>query len=368
MKVVHLLPSMRRAGAESATSLICKALANSGHEVHLVIVGAKYDYQDEMNGSGVETHLLGLIGGDLRYYNLWARARIHVGLRECLRLLRPEVVHVHLSEALIWAAPILRSLRVKTFYTQHGLDSSFRDCGLAAWIRRKRFKLAIRISKCRLFAVSEGVKCHLERCLGIEQGSIDIVPNPVDRSRFRTRTATTNHAPSRIMMLGTLYGLKRVHVGIIAFECLHEYPTVILTIVGDGPDRNSLELRAASSPEGRRIEFLGVRTDTPRLFNATDVFWLLSEREGMPMVALEAMACGVPVVATDVLGTNELIEDGTNGLLVPVDNARAVAEATRRLWGDPALRRRLIEGGAHTASRYDIAAVLPALEAYYESS
>jgi glycosyltransferase involved in cell wall biosynthesis len=101
-----------------------------------------------------------------------------------------------------------------------------------------------------------------------------------------------------------------------------------------------------------RVEFLGVRRDIPDLLREAGVVWHLSKSEGGPMVALEAMAAGVPVVATDVPGTADLVKDGVNGLLVPLGDPAAVAAATRRLWADDALRRRLMEGGRATADEH----------------
>jgi glycosyltransferase involved in cell wall biosynthesis len=77
------------------------------------------------------------------------------------------------------------------------------------------------------------------------------------------------------------------------------------------------------------------------------------------------MASGVPVVATNVAATNELVVNGVNGLLVPLDDARAVAEATRQLWCDRSLKQRIIEGGLYTARHHSTELVVPILEEYY---
>ena len=169
-------------------------------------------------------------------------------------------------------------------------------------------------------------------------------------------------------MIGTLYHLKRVSVGIKAMEYLNDFPHAELKVVGDGQDRKTLEAQAAQSAKNTRINFLGVRSDTERLLCATGMLWQLSEREGLPMAVLEAMACGVPVIATNVYGNNDLIVDGENGLLVQLDDAPAVAVATRTLWNTPTLRKRIIRGGLRTAARHGIDAIVPILEGLYEDA
>jgi len=155
--------------------------------------------------------------------------------------------------------------------------------------------------------------------------------------------------------VGTLYPLKRVHIGIQALKILSAaFPEITLDIAGDGPERPHLEALTRSLGIEPRVSFLGVRRDIPQLLRAAEVLWLLSEREGMPMTMLEAMASGVPVVATDKPGTNEFIRDGDNGLLVPLDDPQAVAEATSRIWRDTQLSARLRENGLTYVKQFDL--------------
>jgi glycosyltransferase involved in cell wall biosynthesis len=97
------------------------------------------------------------------------------------------------------------------------------------------------------------------------------------------------------------------------------------------------------------VRFLGYRGDVPDLLRAADIFVLPSHREGMPRSIIEAMLCGLPVVATDIRGAREEVVDGRTGLLVPVARPEALAAALGRLAGDPGLRARFGKAGLERA-------------------
>ncbi len=121
-------------------------------------------------------------------------------------------------------------------------------------------------------------------------------------------------------------------------------PRAQLILVGDGPDRAALEARARELGIASRTNFLGFRADVNELLGAADVFALSSLTEGMSIAALEAMAAGLPVVATRVGGTPDVVEDGVTGILVPARDPGALAAALGPLLDDPARREAL--GGA----------------------
>lgn len=137
-----------------------------------------------------------------------------------------------------------------------------------------------------------------------------------------------------------------------------------LTLVGDGPEREQLERRAAELGLGDAVRFAGaVGHDRVGDFYAqADVFCLPSFGEGVPTVLMEAMASGLPVVATNVMGTAELVEDGRSGIVVAPARADLIAEALQRLTGDAALRRRMgDEARARIAEHFELGAAVSAL-------
>ena len=115
-----------------------------------------------------------------------------------------------------------------------------------------------------------------------------------------------------------------------------------MLVVGDGSARHSLELQARQlALDDRAVRFLGARSDVDALLNAVDFFVLPSDTEGLPLSVLEAMAHGLPIVASHVGGIPELIDHEQHGLLVPPRDPRALAVAVQRLYRDKSLRAKL---------------------------
>lgn len=127
---------------------------------------------------------------------------------------------------------------------------------------------------------------------------------------------------------------------------LQQIPDAHLVIAGDGPERAALELHAANLGLGGRVVFLGRREDVDAILRAIDVAALSSDREGTPLLAFECMAHAVPLVATDVGGLREIVEDGRTGILVSRRNPAALADAIVGLLRDPE-RRGVLAAAAH---------------------
>ncbi|MBF0182604.1 MAG: glycosyltransferase family 4 protein [Magnetococcales bacterium] len=364
LRLAMLLPSMRRAGAESVVAILCRHLARTGCEVHLVVAGLRCEYHEELAGSGVEVHFLDLYREPIRFWrpdrHAWIRARLGIFLAG----LAPEVVHCHLYHGLTWGGGVARQTGARVFYTAHGLDPWLSATDLASRWRRHRFARAFVASDCRMVAVSPTVAARQARGLGLDSASIAVLPNPIETDRWHPGARVDQ--PHRVIMAGTLYPLKRVHVGLRAMRMLAaEEPKAELWIAGDGPERASLEQECGLLGIRERVTFLGVRRDLPGLLRSAGAMWLLSEREGMPMVALEAMASGLPLVASAVPGTTDLARHEENALLAPLDDPEAVARATLRLWREPGIGERIRAGGIATANRHEASRAAQAHLALY---
>jgi glycosyltransferase involved in cell wall biosynthesis len=141
-----------------------------------------------------------------------------------------------------------------------------------------------------------------------------------------------------------------------------------LVIVGDGPSRTALEQCAESHGISRDVRFLGMRTDVYSLMTAFDIFVLPSLHEGVPMVLLEAMALGIPVVASRVGGIPEILEDRKEALLVPARNAEALATAIGFVAGSIELRNELIRSArARVQAQFSITASARSMRDMYRS-
>jgi glycosyltransferase involved in cell wall biosynthesis len=203
----------------------------------------------------------------------------------------------------------------------------------------------------RLIAVSEGLRRSYCR-IGVPEERFSTVPNGVaplsDRIGRDAARAALGLDPRQpvVLTVGRLTHMKgQWHLVDAVPALLDRFPDLAVVLVGHGPLREALEKRAAGLGVGGAVRFTGHRTDARRLLAAADVFVLPSRHEGMPLVALEAMEAGLPVVATRVIGTEEVVEDGITGALVRPGDPAALGAALGRLLADPALRRRQGDAG-----------------------
>jgi glycosyltransferase involved in cell wall biosynthesis len=195
------------------------------------------------------------------------------------------------------------------------------------------------------------------------------IPNAVDTERFAPGDMAAARRrlglPSGAFVVGTVSRLvpqKSLHDLVdAAILC----PEVTLVIVGDGPLRGDLEARAQVA--GERIRFAGARDDIPDILPAFDVFAMSSRWEGEPIALLEALAAGLPCVATATSGAREVLETGSLGVLVDVGAPEAMAAALESLRVDPGARRTLGEAGRASMRSRSWAKSAEMLVAVYEA-
>jgi len=158
--------------------------------------------------------------------------------------------------------------------------------------------------------------------------------------------------------------VKRVDDVIAVFARLRASRPVRLRLVGDGPDRPRIEADVAARGLAADVDFLGERGDLPEVLRDADLFLLPSETESFGLAALEAMACGVPVVASAVGGLVEVVADGEAGFLRPVGDVAALADAAARLLADEPLRRAMGAAARRTAETHY--RIDPAIDRYVD--
>jgi glycosyltransferase involved in cell wall biosynthesis len=159
---------------------------------------------------------------------------------------------------------------------------------------------------------------------------------------------------ARLFFAGRLAKAKGLNVLLDAFaEISKSRPDAVLTLAGDGSERAALEKQAAELGLTARVRFVGYQSQSQlrEEMKTCDVFVMTSLAEGLPVVLMEAMAAGVPVVAPRVAGIPELVEDGVSGLLTPAEDSHATAAAVLRLLGDELLRKSLAQAGRAKVER-----------------
>ena len=278
---------------------------------------------------------------------------------------RRGVRHVHAHFANVATALSLLAVR----YGGDGWSWSFTMHGPTEFDDVTRYALADKVRSAAFVAcIGHYARSQLMKLVGPEHwDKLRIVRCGVDPERFALtdRDGRAGRAPE-LLCVGRLVPDKGQGILLEALAALRaQHPGARLTFAGDGPDRAALEARAAELGLGDAVRFAGsVGQDRIlELYEQADVFCLPSFAEGIPVVLMEAMSTGLPVVTTQIMGIPELVRDGETGLLVAPGDVGALAAALGRLAGDAALRDRLGRAGReHVREHFDIAGAVAAME------
>ena len=303
------------------------------------------------------------------YFRLW----------HALRLLKPDLVQTYNIGALD-ATPAIRLAGVRRIvHAEHGRDVTDPKGDNPRYLRLRRW-MAPFIG--RFVTVSRDLQHWLVERARIRPDKVTCIPNGIDVAAFdvarvppQPRVLLGEFAPPGSVLIANVARLDKVkdQAGLLAaFKLLEERAgqqgaDFRLIIVGGGPEHEALQRRIEQLGLTLTVRLLGNRSDVAALLAESDVFVLSSIAEGTPLTLLEAMASGLPVVATEVGGVASLVENGTTGTLVPPGDAPALAEALDPYIADEALRRRHGDAGrARVTARFSLNAMLSAYTALYD--
>ena len=269
-------------------------------------------------------------------------ARRVPGLVRLLRAERPAVFHAHLSWPLAakYALAAAVIARVPAVLATVQLIPEF-EPGRSSLIQLRALAAGVD----RYIAVSRDIAAALVERFGCPASKIEVVHNAVEPGRFASpappglREHLTGERDRPVVLTCARLHEQKGHRTLL--RAATEVPEAVFALAGEGSERTALESLAGELGVSDRILFLGARTDIPDLLAACDAFALPSLYEGSSLAILEAMAAGRPVVASAIGGTDELIDDGQTGLLVPPKDPEALAAALRRLLADQTLRTSL---------------------------
>ena len=264
------------------------------------------------------------------------------------RQLRPAIVHTRNLAALEFAVPAALAGVPARVHGEHGWDSS--DPGGT----QRKYQLLRRAYSPfvnRYVALSGQIESYLTERVGIAASRVERICNGVDTLRFqpastRQAVAGSPFEDSDLVIVGTVGRLQTVkdQLNLVRAVAIargqgEAGARLRLVIAGDGPQRAEVEAEVAASGIGDITWLAGARSDVPEVMRALDIFALPSQAEGISNTILEAMASGLPVVATDVGGNAELVAAGETGALVPAQDPHAMAQALLRYTADAALRQ-----------------------------
>ena len=248
-------------------------------------------------------------------------------------------LHNHFGNASATVAMLAGAIAdIPYSYTLHGPIELFEPKTLALREKTAAADFVACISHfCRSQAMYFSDPAHWPRLRIVHCG---VEPETYDRPKSSPQQGL------HLLFVGRLTQIKGVRVMIDAMTRVHEsLPDVTLTLIGDGDDRAALETLAA--PLGHAVRFVGFKSqdEVAEALTRADVFVLPSFAEGLPVVLMEALASGTPVIATQLAGVGELVEHGTSGFLVPAGDAEGLAEAIRKMAADPGGRAAMGSAG-----------------------
>ncbi len=327
-------PPEKTAGTAMATSFLAEELASRGIRVTVVVTTRARSPAWEMS-SGVEVVRLRPL--PVPATRMAQRAAM---LLRIARRVRPDVIQGQSLSCGALAAFVGNLLGIPSVTYIQGLDLY----QSSPWAQRTYIRWALRRSTA-VVAVTEDLR---QRALQLVNRPVMVIPHGL---RLRDAHYLTREEARRslglpednpvVLYVGRLLRIKGPHHLLRAFPAvLGRFPHALLVVVGDGEERTELETLAHGLGLDGRVRFAGARPhgDVIRFMRAADVFVLPSLVESFGIVLLEAMSCGLPVVASRVMGIPYLVEDGENGFLVPPGDEAALADRITALLQDRGLR------------------------------
>jgi glycosyltransferase involved in cell wall biosynthesis len=347
MIVAHVLSSLHIGGQERVALELAGGQAEARHAVMVVSLAPEPDgpLGEAFRARGVAVHRVSKGEGldptlPLRLAALFHRERV-------------TVVHTHNRMPLIYGAPAGRLVGAVVVHTRHG---PARGSVQERWLRRSVGKLVH-----AYVSVSPALRVLAESLRDCAPRKMSVIENGIDVERFGAAGVDRQRAREALGIPADAYVIGSV--GRLATE--KDYPMLVraaapllgpstrLVIVGDGAEAGTIRAAVAAGGVEPYVIMPGARDDVPRWIAALDVFVLSSQMEGLPLVALEAMAAGRPVVATAVGGLPNLIQDGVTGFLIPAGDEQAMRQRLAALRDDPATAAAVAaRGQAHARAHH----------------
>jgi glycosyltransferase involved in cell wall biosynthesis len=355
--LVHQFPPKWLAGTELATYYLAENLAQRGHEIH-VITSLDRGLPEESFEKGFHIHRLPRIG--IRFVAgliFWAE------IVRKIKKINPDIIHV---QSINIAIPVWISKKIlKIPFVVMGQGS---DIYLPVWFTKLTSKTLMKNAD-SVIALTNDMKRVMQ---DIYDRDIVVVPNGIDLNEYIVRLPIQRieRSEKRILFVGRLHPIKGVRYLLQAMLLIHkDMPKARLILVGDGEERDYLENLTDHLGLRECVDFVGKvpHGRIPDFMRQSDLFVLPSLSESFGIVNLEAMACRLPIVATNVAGIPDLIENGVNGYLVPPENFQEMANKIMLILKDPLLAYKLSENNFKKSQAYSWEKITEKLESIYKN-
>jgi len=364
IRILHVLLSLEPGGLENGVVNVINRLDRTRFLSSVCCLKRAGEFARRIDDPRVVVHEMDWRGGN--------DPRLALRLAALMRRTRPHVVHTRNAEPFFYGFAGARLARVPALvHSEHGRTFNDRPSRFAVQRWMSRHTDAV-------FAVSGQLKADLVHHIGIPEAGIEVLHNGVDLSRFdvadridadaRAALRRSWGVPDGALVVGSVGRLAAVkNYGLLVRAAAASGLPVHVVFAGEGPERTTLLALAQSLGIADRVHLLGHCNDVDRVLGAFDIFVLPSFSEGMSNTLLEAMAAGVPAVASAVGGNGEIVRDGIDGRLFASDDEAGLAACLVELCGDAARRARF--GAAareRVQSTFDIRRMIERYEQLYE--
>ncbi len=362
-------------GSGVVATELAHELAVRGHRVHVISSEPPFRWRFGVQGLSFERV-------DVPPYPLFREPQYLLALATTIARVAEthhlDIIHAHYAvphaTAAYLADQMLATSRAikppKTVTTLHGTDITLVGSD-PSYTRVVAFSIE---RSDGVTAVSRSLKASTISALGVKH-DIRVIPNFLDCAEyrrkpdagFRARLCPPDRCDALVVHVSNFRPVKRVHVALEVFHLIRQCIRARFILVGDGPVRADIERRVAELNLGDDVTFAGEQHDLVPWLSSADLFLLPSSEESFGLAALEAMACEVPVVASNVGGLPEIIEDGVTGFVCPPNAVEAMAERGIALLTDSTLREFITRAAANMVrTRYCSDLVVPVYEAHYQ--
>ena len=331
MKVLHIIDSLAQGGAEVLLTQLLPKLKEKNCEIVVVTRRNDVPLAPMLISKNILVFSLGFNG---TVYDIRDFVNAVIKLKNIIENEKPDIIHSHL-----WLSDILAKLvagKIPVVTTLHSPDPW--------WFQKKRIRSILKTkleaflskrSNCWFIACSNSVYYAAKNALNISPDKIKTIYNGIDLEKFCIKSENNCHFT--IIQIGRIEPRKGYEVSLRAFQILKKtVPQAKLWIVGKGSDKFTLYLeKLINDLTIRDVEFLGIRDDVPDLLRKADILWMPSDYEGFGIACIEAMASGLPVIATDVSSLNEVVINGETGYLIRKGDYAELTRHTINLFLSP---------------------------------
>ena len=358
--IIPGFPPIVLGGTEHATYEIAQNLAKRGHKVH-VLTQADVEQLNDSKGKkfyihSIKVHHIPFLGIII----FWIRILF------ALKKIKPDIVHAQNLE--MGVGGILAKFFLKKPYVVYGRGTDV----YSPWLFKNTISKIIIKNAGAVIALTEDMKQKMNK---IYKRDIIVIPNGLDILKFNNllkenirKLMKISNDEKIIIFVGRLHPVKGIEYLIKALELIRQKNAKTkLIIVGDGEEMERLEKLVKELNLTNNVMFVGriSNEDIPKYMTLSDVLVLPSLKEGFPITLLEAMASGLPIIATNVGGVPEIIKNGENGFLVEPKNPEAIAEKVLLLFENNELYKQIVEKNKEDGKRYSWEDVTKKIEENY---